>query len=173
MKKAGDLLSAILDENMLGKAREYSKLFSAWEHLTQKHGIAAAASHSRLSDIKRDILLVETDHPGWIQILQAKKHLLLSDMQSAFPGLGINGIAFKLGKSPADPVQAAPVPVEPAAPEQTSAAGEQPAKANSPAGSAGKKLPGKKQPGYKKINNKELAEKLKSLEKSINDLPLR
>ena len=154
MKKAGDLFSAIIDEDMLGKAREYSRLFSAWEQLTQKHGIAAAASHTFLSDIKRDILLVEADHPGWIQLLQTKKHLLLNDMQAAFPSLGINGIAFKLGSPARSPGQPEAVQEE--------------ITAEVPEHNAGEKSLSQKS-GYKDIKNKDLAEKLKNLEKSMRD----
>jgi len=179
VKKAGDLLSAIIDEDMLGKAREYSKLFSAWEQLTKKHGIAAAASHSKLSDIKRDVLLVEADHPGWIQILQTKEHLLLEDLQAAFPGLGINGIAFRLSKTPLvpamadstqadaqkeDPVQTKPKQAKDAKPEiitDTENNDSAQAVENKPSSQTAHK------PMEAKIKNKELAEKLEKLEKSI------
>ena len=87
---------------MVHKAREYNRLYSVWEELTQKHGIAAAASHSRLLDIKHGVLLIEAEHPGWIQLLQTKEHKLLQDLQTTFPDIGINGIAFKLGISSMD-----------------------------------------------------------------------
>ncbi|MDR0474368.1 MAG: DUF721 domain-containing protein [Treponema sp.] len=106
MKRAGDLLSTIIDEKMMGKAREYSRLFSTWEYLTKKHQIAAAANHSRIQDLKLGILLVEADHPGWIQILQTRENLLLVDLQESFPDLDISGIAFKMGKSPWVPGEA-------------------------------------------------------------------
>ena len=102
MKRAGDLLSVIIDNKMVGKAREYTKLFSAWDQLTQKHGISAAAAHSRIRDVRRGILLVEADHPGWIQILRTKESVLLLELKKMFRELDICGIAFMLNKSPPD-----------------------------------------------------------------------
>jgi hypothetical protein len=102
VKKAGDLLSVVLDKKTLGIAKGYSRLFSAWEQLTKKYGIAAAADHSRVIDLKRGVLLIETDHPGWTQIIQTREQELLSDLHNTFPELKINGIAFVLSKTPPD-----------------------------------------------------------------------
>jgi hypothetical protein len=155
MKKAGDLLSAIIDEKMMGRAQGYSQLFYSWERLTAKHGIAAAADHSRIRELARNILLVEADHPGWIQILQTKEHKLLADLQGRFPGLGIGGISFRLSREPLSP-GAAPeeAPAVDAAPEE----GE----IRSPTDRERKKA------AYEKIKDTELRESLKSLERSIN-----
>ncbi len=150
MKKAGDLLSAIIDEKTLGKAREYSRLFSTWEHLNTKHGIPAAASHSSIQDIRHGVLIVEVDHPGWIQILQTKEQQLLSELRQSFPDLGIIGIAFKLSKMPAFSVKET---VEKKAVETDMPADET------------DKPP--KTIGYENIKNKEFVEKLKNLEKSL------
>jgi hypothetical protein len=100
MKKAGDLLSALFDEKLLKKARGYSNLFSSWEEITQKQGITAAAAHSRIVELERFVLLVEADHPGWIQLLQTKQRELLAMMQRRFPELTITGISFRLSRAP-------------------------------------------------------------------------
>ncbi|MDR0323662.1 MAG: DUF721 domain-containing protein [Treponema sp.] len=99
MKKAGDILSALFDEQFLNKAQEYSTLFDSWEDITAKNGIAAAAAHSRIKDLDRGILLVETDHPGWKQILQTKQTKLLNDFRRRFPDMGISALSLMLGKS--------------------------------------------------------------------------
>jgi len=97
MKTAGSILSALFDERFVKKAQGYSKLFNSWTDITEKNGIAAAADHSRVKDLDRDILLIEVDHPGWKQILQTKQSKLLNDFRYRFPGLGISGIALILG----------------------------------------------------------------------------
>jgi hypothetical protein len=86
---------------MLQQAQGYSKLFYSWARITAKHGIAASADHSRIRELERNVLLVEADHPGWIQILQTKSHKLLADLQIQFPDLGLTGISFRLSRNPA------------------------------------------------------------------------
>ncbi|GHV86838.1 hypothetical protein AGMMS50255_1340 [Spirochaetia bacterium] len=106
MKRAGELLSAFFDEGLIKKAQGYSNLFSAWQKITAKCGISAAADHSRIRELERCVLLVEADHPGWIQLLQTKQQKLLSDAQRRFPDLTITGISFMLSREPpAEPIQ--------------------------------------------------------------------
>jgi hypothetical protein len=174
VNKAGDFLSAILDIKTPGKAGEYSRLFSVWEQLTEKHGIAAAAHHSRIQDVRRGILIVDADHPGWIQILQIKEHMLLSELQKSFPNLDINGIAFRLSTSLPDPAETAHA-FSPQEGQSGSGGSEPPEDAhNAPPGdkpliseatSAGTRPAGGS--GFEKIKDESLKEKLKSLERTI------
>src|SRR5574344_767508 len=53
-------------------------------------------AHSRILDLKNGVLLVEADHPGWIQLLQMHKNYILRGLQKASPNLKINTIAFRL-----------------------------------------------------------------------------
>jgi hypothetical protein len=98
MKTAGDILSLLFDERFVNKAQGYSKLIDSWSDITDKNGIASAADHSRIKDLDRGILLVETDHPGWKQIIQTKQSKLLHDFRIRFPELYISGISLMLGK---------------------------------------------------------------------------
>jgi hypothetical protein len=163
MRKVGDLLSQIIDEKMIHKAHGYSKLFASWAWITKKHGIAAAADHSRIRELDRNILLVEADHPGWIQILQTKEHKLLADLQGQFPDLGIGGISFRLSRAPLQPGESpetgskSPEGAVYNVPEETPAAGPVPEET----------APGGKKAVYENIKDKELRESLKSLERSI------
>ncbi|MDR1868402.1 MAG: DUF721 domain-containing protein, partial [Treponema sp.] len=65
MKTAGDILSELFDERFMKKAQGFSKLFDSWADITAKNGIPAASDHSRIRELDRGILIVETDHPGW------------------------------------------------------------------------------------------------------------
>jgi len=96
MKRVGDVLSAILDEGMMQKARGYSALFSCWQDLTEKNGIAAAADHSWIKSLDRGMVWIEVDHPGWKQILQTKESKLLSDFRYRFPDMDISGLSIML-----------------------------------------------------------------------------
>lgn len=99
MKTAGNLLSTLFDEQFVIKAKGYSKLHNSWEIITARNGIPAAAAHSRIKELDKGILLIETDHPGWKQILQTKQSELLNDYRRSFPELDISGISLMLGKS--------------------------------------------------------------------------
>ena len=99
MKRAGEVLSAILDERLMIKARGYSRLFAFWTEAVQKNGIAAAADHSRIKELDRGMLLVEADHPGWKQILQTKQGKLLNDFRRRFPEMDISGISLMLSRN--------------------------------------------------------------------------
>ena len=52
--------------------------------------------HSRIVDFKNGMLLIEADHPGWIQLLQMHKQYILNGLNKASPDLHINTIVFKL-----------------------------------------------------------------------------
>ena len=161
MKRAGDILSAIFDERLMQKAQGYSKLFASWAEFAGKNGIAAAADHSRIRELDRGILLVEADHPGWIQILQTKESRLLDDFRRRFPDLNISGISLMLsrGGRPADNVKEEPELPDGAdeKPDEPAAAPETPAEITD----QGEKS------GYGAINNDSFRDSLKRLEQSI------
>jgi hypothetical protein len=98
MKKAGDLLASFLDERILKTARTYSELFTSWQNIAGEK----IAAHSRIQDLEHSILLVEADHPGWIQILQTKEKYLLDSLRRRFPDQNITGISFRLNREPPD-----------------------------------------------------------------------
>lgn len=96
MKRAGELLSAFFDEKLLKKAKGYHDLFSTWKSLAGDQ----IGAHSRIMELERSILIIEADHPGWIQILQMKQRFLLNAVRLRFPDLSINGISFRLSRDP-------------------------------------------------------------------------
>ena len=119
MKKAGDIISALLSEKFgpefMNTARLTNGLFSSWLNIVKEvwpqsnqdnsdgpdfEDIPAAAVHSRIRELERGILLIEADHPGWIQILQTKQSDLLSAVQRRYSELNIRGIAFRLSREP-------------------------------------------------------------------------
>jgi putative pyruvate formate lyase activating enzyme len=113
MKKAGDLLAYFFDQKTLASIHTWSKLFSAWPSIVTKHKIAAAESHTRVVEFDRRVLLIEAEHPGWIQILQIKQSELLHEFQSRFPDLDIVGISFRLSRTPFAPSIQTPEPRPP------------------------------------------------------------
>ncbi|MCX7656064.1 MAG: DUF721 domain-containing protein [Treponemataceae bacterium] len=92
MKKASEILSAFFDNSFLVKGREYAALFNAWKEIAGEQ----LAAHSRIREFERSIIIVEAEHPGWIQLLQTKQRYLIDSFQKKFPELHIHGICFKL-----------------------------------------------------------------------------
>ena len=155
MKRAGDVLSAIFDDRLMQKARGYSRLFDYWATAAQKYGIAAAADHSRIKELDRGILLIEADHPGWIQILQTQENNILDDFRLRFPDMDISGISLMLSRGGPLPADEADEAVEVEAAKE---------KAPEPAAC---QTPVRDSSGYDGIKDKTLKDTLKRLEQSI------
>jgi hypothetical protein len=108
MRKAGDILSDIFSERFdpefAGRVKSVSDLFSSWEEVAAEADIAAAAAHSRVADNDRGTVLIEADHPGWVQLLQTRQARLLEILQNRHgKELEIRDISFRLSRRPAAP----------------------------------------------------------------------
>ena len=100
MRTAGEILSAFLDKDALKNAEQMGKLFSpsVWSELLDSCGLPQGVSHSRIAELEKTVLLVEADHPGWIQLLQTKQSELLKAVRRRFPEISFTGISFRLKK---------------------------------------------------------------------------
>jgi hypothetical protein len=117
MRKAGDIISLLFKqrfgEDFVDNARYSAELFNSWEKTVcqvwpkgddqKNEDIPAAAVHSRIKELERGVLIVEADHPGWIQILQTKQAELLQAIQYRYPKQDIRGIAFRLSRETFSP----------------------------------------------------------------------
>lgn len=54
------------------------------------------ASHSRVIDLKNGILLVEADHPAWIQTLKIYQKYIIKGLNMRISNLKISSMAFRL-----------------------------------------------------------------------------
>jgi len=112
MRRAGEIISLLFKQrfgvDFVDNARSSSELFNSWEKIVcqvwsrgndqKEEDIPAAAVHSRIKELERGVLILEADHPGWIQILQTKQAELLQAIQDRYPKQDIRGIAFRLSK---------------------------------------------------------------------------
>jgi hypothetical protein len=163
MKKAGDLLSSFFDKEFLETAQGYSSLFSSWRLLiTEQFGPKTGdrvADHSRIRELERSVLLIETDHPGWIQILQTRRSQLLEAIRRRFPSLSVRGLSFRLsrdGELPGPEGEAAEIP------------GPVPQNPVEPVPVVEEVLPGAEAGDrYEKISDPDFKNALKRLEQSI------
>ena len=83
--------------------RQAVSLYDSWKAVLQKIKSEKnpstgqnLASHSRVVDLKNGVLLVEADHPGWIELLQLYKQFILTGLKKAEKDIKIETIAFKL-----------------------------------------------------------------------------
>ena len=89
MDSAGDILKALLiRHDLIEKGSNYSSLFKGWGGIVGP----PLMDHSRIIDIKNAILLIEVDHPGWLQILHFKKRLFLKKLKGRYPELDIKDL---------------------------------------------------------------------------------
>ena len=93
MKKVGDLLKEFLREKGWLAANPYEPLFSRWREIAGE----SLAPHARLVDVQNGMLLVEVDHPGWLQMLQLRTQAVLEAARRAAPLAAIEGIRSRLG----------------------------------------------------------------------------
>jgi predicted nucleic acid-binding Zn ribbon protein len=93
MKRVGDLLREFLKQKGWLEGNPYEPLFVQW----QKIAGAAIAAHARLVDVRNGILIVEVDHPGWLQMLRLRQDALLEGARKAVPLASVDGIRVRVG----------------------------------------------------------------------------
>jgi hypothetical protein len=91
-KDVSSLLSAFFDGETAKSAARAAGFFGGWAQIVGDR----LAAHSRISEIERGIVIVEAEHPGWIQVLQLRQSDILESLRQRFPELGLRAIVFRL-----------------------------------------------------------------------------
>jgi predicted nucleic acid-binding Zn ribbon protein len=94
MKKIGDLLREYLQQRGWLAASPWQPLFTGWPRIAGEQ----LSAHSRVSDVRDGVLIVEVDHPGWIQVARLRQETLLDSARRAAPGAPLRGIRIVLGR---------------------------------------------------------------------------
>lgn len=92
MKKAGDILGDYMRNFHTNIETGYSSVFKGWSKIAGEDMV----SHSSVKDLTNGILLIEADHPGWIQLLQMRKKKILKNIHKFYPELEVINIRFIL-----------------------------------------------------------------------------
>ncbi len=92
MKKASDILGDYMRNFHSNMENGYSSVFKSWSRIAGEDMV----SHSSIKDLNNGVLIVEADHPGWVQLLQMRKKKILRNIQAYYPELEITGIRFIL-----------------------------------------------------------------------------
>ena len=92
MKKAHDILKSLLENYSVQEGQTYHSFFRSWARIAGPD----VAAHSKVEDIRAGVVIVEVDHPGWIQMIQMKKNPILKKIQQLYPELGIKDLRLHL-----------------------------------------------------------------------------
>jgi predicted nucleic acid-binding Zn ribbon protein len=91
MKKAGDILKVLMEriESEKGTAyRQSVQVFREWDRIVGEK----LAAHSTVRDLENGFLVVDIDHPGWLQLLQMKEREIVNRIRKFYPELELKGL---------------------------------------------------------------------------------
>ena len=91
VRSAEELIRRFLDSIGSGEGEEYVRLFSSWREIVSDR----IADHAQPVDLKGRTLVVEADHPGWIQMVMMERTRIVDELQRRFPELNIDGISVR------------------------------------------------------------------------------
>lgn len=98
-----DVISRTINNICLEDVQQSNSVITAWNKVllriksySNPNEGRNLADHTRVVDFKNGILLIESDHPGWIELLQLHKSFILKGLNMSMPQLKINTLAYKL-----------------------------------------------------------------------------
>ncbi len=100
---AADVVSKFFTNLEADQLENGNKILKYWRIVVESiygNGKKLAA-HSKVVDLKNGILLIETDHPGWSQLLHTSQNYILKGLKRYIPNVEIRSLAFRLRGSSA------------------------------------------------------------------------
>lgn len=98
---SNDMINRVFSNISVGNFEENSKIIRAWDEIIAKiynYG-PKLAGHTHIVELKNGILLIESDHPGWNQILQSNKGFILKGLKMNAPDVEVRSLAFRVAGS--------------------------------------------------------------------------
>ncbi len=96
IKSTSEIIEKCFSNLLEGKMKHYSSMDQGWEKILKNipgNGEKIAA-HSEIKEIKNGLLYIETDHSGWIQLIQLHKKQILFLLKKEFASLEIKDFYF-------------------------------------------------------------------------------
>lgn len=102
---AGEMIMNVFSNIDSSKFEKNNKIICCWKNIIESiksNGVngknlgANLYAHSKIIDVRNGIVLVETDHPGWIQTLKLYQNYILTGLRKAVPELSVSTIAFRV-----------------------------------------------------------------------------
>ena len=106
MYRAGNLLKEVLARAGFDPDAPEARIYRVWDDILG-HDLAGRA---RLRDIDRGRLVVEVDHPAWMQLVQMRQSRILRRVARRFPALGISRMHLLVNPAPRSEEEDAPPP---------------------------------------------------------------
>lgn len=94
MKRIGDLVRQFLEDRGWESGDPYSPLFARWKQVAGE----PLAGHCRLAEVEDGVLIVDVDHPGWLQMLSMKRQAVLDAARKAAPRARIEGVRGRIAR---------------------------------------------------------------------------
>jgi hypothetical protein len=102
LRKAEDLIQNFLDTIGQTEGRTYTQLFRGWQEMVGER----IAAHAQPVDVRGTSLVVEADHPGWVQMVMMKRTTILRQIKRRVPELTITGITVRVKSDAVSPGRA-------------------------------------------------------------------
>jgi len=96
VRRADDLVQRFLDSVGQSEGSAYVGLFRSWQAIVGER----IAAHAQPVDVKGHSLVVEADHPGWVQMVMMRRRRIIGELERRFPQLGITGLAVRVVDRP-------------------------------------------------------------------------
>ena len=98
---SNDMINKVFSNISVGTLEESNKISKAWdETITKIYNYGPKlAGHSHIVDLKNGVLLIESDHPGWNQILQNNKAFIIKGLKINAPDVAVRNLAFRVAGS--------------------------------------------------------------------------
>lgn len=84
------MLSLVLDRLHIDKDDPSLEVTMHWKDIVG----AKYAEHVKILDIRKDVLMLQSDHPSWSQLVSMDKQRILRVLNRDYPSLGIKRIVF-------------------------------------------------------------------------------
>lgn len=102
-RKVDEIISNIFENISTEKMNDNINMINSWKSVlmsinsrTNKNIGNLLVSHTKVIDLKNKVLLIETDHPGYIQTLQIYNSYILRGLKQKVPELEIKYLSFRL-----------------------------------------------------------------------------
>lgn len=94
--KISDLLPTFFSGILQDKLDENQTIKKSWVQILQSISVTTEKliDHTKIIELKNETLYIETDHPGWIQLVQLNKNKIKKQLKKSYPELKINSFSF-------------------------------------------------------------------------------